>query len=153
MDPTIARLEPVRRFRVRRGVLGRVPKTSVWGQPEPANFALLKSETYNHLGSGFWGRLRKRSGLKNLSPVSDKRVSQLWGAVKTRRIDETSLLPSGRLPGLCSHISLSFHRVKCGICFAQEALNRITVFGIDCDPDADGKLWPFAVIGNAFANT
>src|SRR6267378_1799839 len=73
--------------------------------------------------------------------------------VKARRIDETSLLPSGGLPGLCDHNFLSLHRVKCRICLAQEALNRIAVLRIDGNADADGKLWSLAVIGSAFTDT
>ena len=61
--------------------------------------------------AGFLGKLRKRSGLEELEGL--RPLSQSIGAVKTRWIDETSLLPNGGLLGLCSSISLSLHGVKC----------------------------------------
>jgi hypothetical protein len=77
----------------------------------------------------------------------------MWSAEKTGLNYKTSLLPNSDLFGLWRRNPLLLPRVKSRICFAQKALYGITVLGIDGDSDAYGKLWAFAVIGNAFADT
>src|SRR6266436_3193616 len=64
-----------------------------------------------------------------------------WGTAKLCWIDETSLLPSSGMLGLCSRNSLQLHRVKGRICLAQESLDRLAVLWIGGKTEADGELW------------
>jgi hypothetical protein len=88
-------------------------KTSFWATRVGSNQERQGKDLQVRRRRGFWAGYASVAVSKNLKPVSDRNLSQLWGVVKTRQIDKTSLLPSSGLLGLCSQISLSLHRVKC----------------------------------------
>src|SRR5882672_2678980 len=64
----------------------------------------------------------------------------------------TGLLPRGGAPGHYRQHSLLLPRIESRIGFAQQALNRFAVFGINGNTRADGKLGSLFVIGKAFAD-